>query len=131
MFARVLLTTAILLPAISSFGKDATDGVWDIKVLETSTKQFPWWRQVKYPVTLEVLTNREVFTIRIVDQSGGSCEVQPLEISTKQEFVFAFCYPTKHSGAWSPIHHAKLIDGKLHGVVTNKDYLFSWLGTSR
>ncbi len=47
-----------------------------------------------------------------------------------REIVFEFCggLGTKNDIAWGPIHHAKIVNGQLHGTVTTNQHLFNWVG---
>ena len=38
---------------------------------------------------------------------------------------------TNSPEALSPIHHVKLVNGKLHAVVTSDDKLFEWIAERR
>lgn len=105
-------------------------GVWEIEVVPEGNEQFPSWMQIKYPVKLEVFASNNTLLYRFTDQYEYECIGAPMHANQNQELVFEFCgtLGTKNSSTWSPIHHAKVVNGELHGVVTSNRYLFKWVG---
>jgi len=67
----------------------------------------------------------------MTDQYGYVCD-DDVEVTTAnagRELVFSHCGAgTKHASSWGPIHHAKVIEGRLEGVVTLDRFLFRWTG---
>lgn len=105
-------------------------GTWSIEPVSESKDQFPWWRQIKYPKSLKVTFAREKYKIVFIDQYGNSCKGEAKPVNINRELIFEYCgtLGTKSSTSWGSIHHAKIVNGKLHGVVTSNQFLFSWVG---
>ena len=110
--------------------EDPLIGTWNIEVKPDSDEQFPFWREIKYPKKLVISKSGQQYTMEFTDQYDYKCEAKPMSTNRGLELVFTFCsgLGTKSSLSWSPIHHAKIINGKLHGVVTSNRYLFKWVG---
>ncbi len=110
--------------------EDPLIGTWNIEVKPDSDEQFPFWREIKYPKKLVISKSGQQYIMDFTDQYNYECEGQPMSTNRGLELVFTFCsgLGTKSPLSWSPIHHAKIVDGKLHGVVTSNRYLFKWVG---
>jgi len=125
----VLLTILIILLPVSVLA-EGLEGNWEINVVPEGKEQFPWWQQIKYPTKLVITRESDVYTFKFTDQYDFTCSGTAMSANKNREIVFEFCSKlgTKHDIAWGPIHHAKLVDGKLQGVVTSSQYLFKWVG---
>ncbi len=125
----ILITiTILLLPVITL--AETLEGVWKIQIVPSDKEQFPWWQQIKYPVKLVVIKNGPVFDLTFTDQYNYTCSGMAMSANNGREIVFEFCggLGTKHNHAWGPIHHAKIVNGQLHGTVTTNQHLFNWVG---
>ena len=126
-----LLLAAVLVAWSTAFAKESTfAGEWNVTVDENSSDQ-PWWYEVKYPATLRVRMSGDVVHIDMVDQYGYECSTtsQVMLTNAGRDLVFAHCGAgTKNPESWSPIHHTKIVEGQLQGVVTTNRYLFRWTG---
>ncbi len=125
----LVLTISILLTPVSVLA-ETLEGVWEVSVAPEGKDQFPWWQQIKYPTKLEVSKNGETYTFQFTDQYDYTCLGTAMSANNGREIVFEFCSDlgTKHDIAWGPIHHAKLVNGKLYGAVTTNKHLFNWVG---
>ncbi|WP_109763414.1 hypothetical protein [Pleionea mediterranea] len=125
---KLLVIISLLLP-VSVFS-ETLEGVWEIKVASSGKDQFPWWQHVKYPTKLEVSIINGTYKFQFTDQHNYTCSGSAMSVNNSNEIVFEFCggLGTKSELAWEPIHHAKLVQGKLHGVVTTNQHLFNWVG---
>ena len=131
-----MLRTTIIVISLLCFGEASAQdhefiGTWNIEVITDSAEQFPWWMEVKYPKKLRVFLKDEELSFHLTDQFDFECEGSPLVVNRDSEIVFAFCGGggTKSPSSWSPLHHAKVVEGNLQGVVTSDRYLFKWVGT--
>ncbi len=85
--------------------------------------------QIKYPTELLISQVDEEYRIIFTDQFSFSCASTAFSASKKNEIVFQFCGGgVKSELSSAPIHHAKVVDGKLLGVVTTDRHLFNWVG---
>ena len=128
---KFALFSILFLTSTSAFSNnESLMGEWLIEPMQESKEQFPWWMEIKYPKKLIVTLNNGKYSFIFIDQNDYKCEGTPLMANRGKEMVFEFCsgLGTKSPHTWGPIHHAKIIDGKLHGVVTNNRYLFTWVG---
>ena len=126
--AFLMCTFAGLAPA-----EDFT-GHWEVtRVVEPKGDGFPWSREVKYPqsMTLEVRGGRLVG--HYTDQSGYSDQFELVAVINHGHDLLLVNggAGTKDPESFSPIHHAKLRDGKLHAVVTTNSKLFEWVAEPR
>jgi len=130
MLLRVFIIFLLVLPGSIGAAHKSLIGVWKIETVWDSSDQFPWWRQIKYPKQLEIEMENGELSTYFTDEYGDRCEVQSIIQNEGQEIVFGYCdgSSTKHPDNWAPIHHAKLVNGKLEGVVTREKYLFRWIG---
>jgi hypothetical protein len=126
----ILFLILLLISTSALSNNESLVGEWLIEPIHESKEQFPWWRQIKYPKKLIVATDNGKYSFIFVDQFEFKCEGTPLLANEGKELVFEYCsgLGTKSPRNWGPIHHAKIIDGKLRGVVTNNRYLFTWVG---
>ena len=130
MFKSKIVFIVLLLSFLVLADEDPLIGTWNVEVKPTSDKQFPFWREIKYPKKLVVSKSGKNYKVLFTDQYGYECETKPMSTNRSQELIFTFCsgLGTKSPLSWSPIHHAKIVDGKLHGVVTSNRFLFEWVG---
>lgn len=125
----IIFTIVILMPSFL-VSAETLEGMWQIKIVSSGKDTFPWWQQIKYPTLLEVSKKEDTFEIKFTDQFDYKCSGKAMSVNNGRELVFEFCsgFGTKHDNAWGPIHHAKIINGQLHGTVTANQYLFKWVG---
>ncbi len=126
---RLLLTLILLGPTVSlSDELQGFVGSWAIEA-DTSSSDFPWWKEVKYPRLLHVSRTDSGLSLRFEDQYGFECTISnPLVTNEGRDLVFSHCGPSKFENAWSPIQHAKIDGDKIRGVVTAEKFLFRWAG---
>ncbi len=125
-----LLIAGLVFCGIAQADQKQLVGTWVIEPVQESTKQFQWWKEVKYPKKLVISIQNKKLLFVFTDQFGFECKGKPMVANYGKELVFEFCggLGTKSPSNWSPIHHAKVVEGKLHGVVTTNNYLFTWVG---
>ena len=125
-----LLVASLIFAGIAQAENKQLVGTWVIEPENESKEQFPWWYEIKYPKKLIVTFSNGKYLYTFIDQFNYECEGNPMLANQGKELVFEFCggLGTKSPLSWSPIHHAKVVDGKLYGVVTNNKYLFKWVG---
>ena len=129
-FTATLLLLLLFVCTGARAAEDGFVGTWSISVDETSA-DMPWWETVKYPVRLRVTTTSGRVAIEMTDQYGFSCatDTEVTRVNVGRELVFSHCGAgTKHAKSWGPVHHAKIVDGRIEGVVTSDRYLFRWSG---
>lgn len=98
-------------------------GSWVITVEEKAG--FPWWQQVKYPVSLSVSKSGLKFT----DQSGFECvpEIQFYDDEIDM-LVFKHCLQKKSQAVYEVFYRAKYQDGFIAGETWTYKLLFKWVG---
>jgi hypothetical protein len=125
------ITVAILLcgtpigPTIDDFA-----GKWEVTdVVESNKEGFDWTLEVKYPksMTLSVRDGRLVG--RYTDQWKYSSDFELVAVVNRGRDLLLVHggAGTKDPRAFSPVHHVKLVEGKLHAVVTSHEKLFEWI----
>lgn len=69
-----------------------------------SSGGFPWWQQIKYPVSLSIAEK----SLRFTDQSGHECEPEVYFYDDDlQSLIFKYCLPNKSSMAFSPFYRLR------------------------
>ncbi|NJN05955.1 MAG: hypothetical protein HC814_05685 [Rhodobacteraceae bacterium] len=92
-----------------------------------STGGFPWWREIKYPVKIEISVDR----IRYWDQSGSECTVdRPFLDEELGALIVPSCGETKSSVAIRPFLRLSICQGELYGQVWTYKQLFDVRGTN-
>jgi hypothetical protein len=130
MFSSVIVVGMLLAsPVAPSPGQDFS-GKWNVtKVIEGKKDDFPWSLEIKYPkaMTLEVRDGRLIG--KYTDQHGYSDTFELVAVVNKGNDLILVHggAGTKSPEALSPIHHAKLVKGKLHAVVISHTKLFEWI----
>jgi hypothetical protein len=127
---KIFLTLAIFLLPVSAIA-ESIEGTWEIEVVSEGKDQFPWWQQIKYPAKLVISKTNDAYSFEFTDQYKFTCTGTAMSVNNGKEVVFEFCsgLGTKSEMAWGPIHHAKLVQGRLQGAVTTNQHLFNWAGT--
>ncbi len=130
MKKSIIFVTSLIISGIAYAENKQLVGTWAIEPINKSKEQFPWWHEIKYPKILVVTFSNGKYFYTFTDQFNYECKGKPMLANQGKELVFEFCggLGTKSPLSWSPIHHAKVVKGKLHGVVTSNIYLFSWVG---
>lgn len=131
MTRRVAVLLLMLCPTTPALADDFT-GRWEITQILNERHGFPWSAEIKYPkhMTLEMRAGQLVG--RYTDQHDFSCAFEVLQVLNQgRDLLLGHCGETKSAEAYAPIHHAKLRDGKLHGVVTTDEKLFEWIAVRR
>lgn len=105
-------------------------GSWKIEPISKSSGEFPWWHEIKYPIKLDIVEENGTLELVFEDQFNFVCRATPLMTNRESELVFDWCGSggTKNPASWAPIHHAKIVNGKLIGVVSTDRILFKWKG---
>jgi hypothetical protein len=98
-------------------------GEWLTKIDKSS--EFPWWRQIVYPVKLSATQGGIVFE----DQRGFKCTPETFFYDTQLDaLIFKGCHPTKSKLAFSPFYRVKLDNGHIYGETWTYKALFQWKG---
>ena len=128
---KTLLITLLTLAAFNAFGDSSQFlGEWEIEIVPVGKDEFPFYRQIKYPKWMVIKKGKEGLNGEYIDQFEYRCNFPLLEeLNDGNDLLFVNCGSTKSSIAYSPIHHAKIKDGKLYGVVTTDRKVFEWIGT--
>lgn len=131
LIIKITLFLLLITPNVSHAEISDFVGSWVIEVIPDPSDALGMWREIKYPAKLNISLKQDSLTLIFTDQYDNECEAIPLITNRKNEIIFTYCsgLGTKHPESWSPIHHAKYINGKIHGVVTSQRYLFKWIGT--
>ena len=133
MFMHLLVVAPLLwnLPALVEPAIFA--GKWEVtSVTEAKKDAYSWSLEVKYPkrMTLEVRDGR--LEGRYTDQWDYSGKFELVAVINEgHDLLLVHEGGTKDPESLSPIHHVKLIHGKLHAVVTTREKLFEWIAERR
>jgi hypothetical protein len=130
MLPRVITVAFLLCGSVDAGAAEDFTGKWEVtKVIDGKKDEFPWSLEVKYPkyMTLELRDGRLVG--RYTDQSDYSGEFELVAVINQGRDLLLVHggAGTKSPEALSPIHHAKLVNGKLHAIVTSHTKLFEWI----
>jgi hypothetical protein len=123
-----LITVVSVLAASPAAGQtDAFGGNWEVtRIIEVKKDGYEWSLEIKYPkrMTLEVRDGR--LEGRYTDQWNYSGKFELVAVvNGGNELLLIHEGGTKSPQARSPIHHVKLVNSKLHAVVTSNDKLSS------
>jgi hypothetical protein len=127
-----MITVVLLLCGPAKAEPGAFSGNWEVTRIIEAKKGYQWSLEVKYPkrMTLELREGR--LQGRYTDQweYSGSFELVAV-VNDGHDLLLVHQGGTKSPEALSPIHHVKLVKGKLHAVVTSHDKLFEWTAERR
>jgi hypothetical protein len=124
------ITVALLLhTSITAAMADDFTGKWEVKKVIENKQGFEWSLEVKYPkyMTLELRNGRLVGHYTDQGDYSGEFELVAVINQGRDLLLVHGGAGTKEPTALSPIHHVKLVRGKLHAVVTSHDKLFEWI----
>ena len=124
------ITVAVLLySSITAAMADDFTGRWEVTKVIENNKDFERSLEFKYPkhMTLELRNGHLVG--RYTDQWDYSSEFELVAVINQGRDLLLVHggAGTKEPTALAPIHHVKLVNGKLHAVVTSQDKLFEWI----
>jgi hypothetical protein len=127
---RLLAAACLAIAASAPASPDEFTGTWTVtKVVEPKKNGFPWSLEVKYPRVMTLALREGRLIGEYTDQQGHSDRFELVAIVNQGRDLLLV-----HGGAgakdahsFSPIHHVKLVDGRLRGVVTTDEKLFEWV----
>lgn len=104
-------------------------GEWEIEITGPDTAMPPYQVEIKYPKWMKIELAGKGATGSYRDQFGYECTFPMIAfINAGQDLLFTMCGTTKHPESFAPVHHAKVIDGKLVGIVFTTEKMFEWEG---
>jgi len=127
--ALVLLGSLTAPPTPEDF-----TGTWEVtKIVESQKGDFQWSLEVKYPKHMTLELRNGFLAGRYIDQWEYSSEFELVAVINQGHDLILVNggAGTKNPESYSPIHHVKLVKGKLHGVVSSHDKLFEWVAERR
>jgi hypothetical protein len=132
MWSQVI-AVVLLLCGPAATEPDAFSGNWEVtRIIEANSRGTSGALEIKYPkqMTLELREGR--LHGRYTDQweYQGNFELVAV-VNDGHDLLLVHEGGTKSPEALSPIHHVKLVKGKLHAVVTSHDKLFEWIAERR
>jgi hypothetical protein len=133
MWSQMIAVVLLLSGSPAVVEPDAFSGDWEVtRIIEAKKDGYQWSLEIKYPkrMTLEVRDGR--LEGRYTDQwkHSGKFELVAI-VNGGHDLLLVHEGGTKSPEARSPVHHVKLVNGKLHGVVTSHDKLFEWIAERR
>ena len=130
MILRMILL--ICLFPLCCFADNEFVGEWDVEVVSPVTAKSPYQLDVKYPKWMKIEVKEGQLSGRYIDQYGGACSFPMIEsLNGGKDLLFVICGTTKNPDSYAPVHHAKIIGGRLKGIVFGKTVLFEWMGAKR
>jgi hypothetical protein len=134
MFTKAIAVVVLLCGSASGPAADGFAGKWEVTEVVTGNHDgFDWSLEVKYPkyMILELRNGR--LAGHYTDQWKYSSEFELVAVINQGHDLLLVQggAGTKDPEALSPIHHVKLIKGKLHATVTSHDKLFEWIAERR
>ena len=128
--ARFILMITLTLLAAAPLAAESTSpwiGDWQVRL---APRQDPLRvGEIRYPQRLLITADSANLKLMAWDQFKQSCRIEEfLLINAGRDLVFSWCGTTKHSDSFTPIHHVKLSNGQLRGVVSTTEKLFEWVG---
>jgi hypothetical protein len=129
MVSRAITAAVLLCSSITAATADDFTGKWEVTKIIESKKGFERSLEIKYPryMTLELRDGHLVG--RYTDQWDYSDEFELVAVINQGRDLLLVHggAGTKEPTAFSPVHHVKLVKGRLHAVVTSQDKLFEWI----
>jgi hypothetical protein len=126
-----LLAIAVLAVSGPAVASDFA-GQWEVTQISNERDGFRWSLEVSYPKRMALEMRGDQLAGRYTDQRGVACEFEVAALLNRgRDLLLAPCGETKSPEAYAPIHHVKLRDGKLVGVVTTNQRLFEWVAVRR
>jgi hypothetical protein len=130
MFPKAMAVALLVGLSASPPAADDFAGKWEVTtIIEKEKDGFQWSLETKYPkyMTLELRNGRLVG--RYTDQwrYSGEFELVAVVNEGRDLLLVNGGAGTKAAEARSPVHHVKLVKGRLHAVVTSHDKLFEWI----
>jgi len=125
----VILLACFSVSNISSATVSRFEGDWEVHavVRVPEGEPEPQGTEVKYPVRLTIAITEGKVSGTYKDQFGfeGPLAVAVL-LNEGQDLIIACAGTTKEGSAFAPIHHLKVVDDALVGVVLARTRLFEW-----
>ena len=129
MWSKTIALALVLWASETLAEADDFSGKWEVtKIVEAKKDGVEWSLEIKYPkyMTLEVREGR--LEGRYTDQWDYSGKFELVAVVNEgHDLLLVHEGGTKSAEALSPIHHVKLIKGRLHAVVTSHEKLFEWI----
>jgi hypothetical protein len=124
-----LLFFAITVTSATAATEDFL-GEWRIHPTPKSKRDAFFLDDIKYPKWMKIeLRNGKLVGV-YEDQSEFRSEFELVAVINRgRDLIFVHGgLGTKEPESFCPVHHAKLVNGKLEGVVTANGKLFEWIG---
>jgi hypothetical protein len=128
-----MIAVLLLLSGWPVVESDAFSGNWEVtRIIEAKNDGYEWSLEIKYPkrMTLEVRDGRVEGHYTDQWKHSGKFELVAV-VNGGHDLLLVHEGGTKSPEARSPVHHVKLVNGKLHAVVTSHDKLFEWIAERR
>jgi len=128
--SRLLGVACAAICGATLAGADDFAGKWTVtNIIEAKKGGFPWSLEIKYPKTMTLEFRDHRLMGQYTDQQGysGAFELVAVVNQGRDLLLVHGGAGTKDARSFSPVHHVKLVDGKLRGVVTTDDKLFEWV----
>lgn len=125
LFEKILLTLSLLALFNFCYAEIPKKfyGIWDVNV--DKDEGFPWWDQIKHPVSVEFSDRGVVF----IDQSGSKCAPKVYFFDEELDAViFKHCSCYKSEFAFEPFYRVKNIEDHLEAEVWTFKMLFKLSG---
>jgi hypothetical protein len=104
-------------------------GEWNVEITAPETARPPYQVEIKYPKWMKIELVDGKLTGTYIDQFDYRCTFPAIEaVNGGKDLLFVMCGTTKHPESFAPVHHAKVIDGKMVGVTLTREKLFEWKG---
>ena len=133
MCSQMIAVLLLLSGSPAVVEPDAFSGNWEVtRIIEANKDGYEWSLEIKYlkRMTLEVRDGR--LEGRYTDQwkYSGKFELVAV-VNGGHDLLLVHEGGTKSPEALSPVHHVKLVKGKLRAVVTSHEKLFEWIAERR
>jgi len=104
------------------------EGAWRVTELHSGQEPDSSSMEIKYPKIFQLKLVSGSLEGTYADQFGNECSFALVTVfNGGNDLLLIGCGSTKESGSYAPIHHVKLKNNKLIGVVTTNDKLFEWV----
>ncbi|MEZ5424632.1 MAG: hypothetical protein R2747_00075 [Pyrinomonadaceae bacterium] len=118
----------VLLLSINLKAQNSKDflGDWEVTLTEPAEDGFPWFREIKYPVSFSIKEENGKLVGNYIDQYDYSDKFSVLAVAENEIIFVVGGAGKKHKENLGPVQRAILRDGVLHGFVFTDRKLFEW-----
>ncbi len=126
IFRSLMLFLLASMLHVSGAAKDFI-GTWEIQADAQSEGT-----EIKYPVRMTITQEHNHLKGTYTDQYGYRGQFSLIvTINEDRDLLLVMAYGTEEDSSYSPIHHAKFLNGVLRGICLTTTKRFEWKGVRK